>query len=219
MTALANSRDVIQSKITVNEARKMFPKVTVTNIPNSIISHITSVKPAPPDLREKLKSFLESKFLEKNESVKEMVKNQEKMFKIVYVKTGKNYTTVGIKVSPVIRHFLMNQQCIYIGHSRCQVFDRLDMKQCFRCQKFGHISDDCREANAICMYCSASHITRSCPHKDNKQNHRCTNCSHSTEDSHQNSCNSHHSGDETCPIIRQEKDKLRQRTEYSDLNM
>ena len=42
--ALEESTIVTTHKVYVNDAKKMFPKVTVTNIPNSIVSHITSDK-------------------------------------------------------------------------------------------------------------------------------------------------------------------------------
>lgn len=215
--ALNESTDISAAKITISEAKKMFPKITVTNIPNSLISHITSMNEtlSPVDLREKLKSFLEEKFLEKNEVVQDLVTKQKRTFKIVYVKSGKNYTTAGIKVSPDIRHFLMNQQCIYIGYNKCNVTDRFDVTQCFRCQKMGHKSDHCTETTAICKFCSASHVTRSCPHRNEQQRYRCINCSHSTNEAHKLSFNTHHSGSDLCPIIQQEKDKLRQRTEYT----
>ena len=212
---LANLSAVTMSEITVNDAKKMFPKVTVTNIPNNLISHIVSEKLPVPEFREKVKTYLEVKLLEKNQDVKDLVTNHNRTFKIVYVNYGREYTTAGIKVSPDIRHFLLRNQSIYIGNSRCKVVDRFDLKQCFRCQKLGHISSHCKEADVICMYCSASHMTRACPYKEDRGRHRCTNCSHSTYDPYRESCSTHHSGAENCPIITLEKESLRQRTEYS----
>ena len=213
--ALANASALISSKVTVNDAKKMFPKVTVTNIPNNLISHIISERLSVPEFREKVKAFMEVKLLEKNQAVKDLVTNHNRTFKVVYVNCGRNYTTVGIKVSPDIRHLLLKNQTIYIGNSRCKVSDRFDLKQCFRCQKLGHISSHCQDTAVICMYCSASHKTRDCPDKEDREKHRCTNCSHSSNDSHRDSCSTHHSGAENCPIIRLEKESLRQRTEYS----
>ena len=218
MRALTESKDISEGKITVSEAKKMFPKITVTNIPNSLLSPITSLYPTlpPHELREKLKPFLEDKFLEKNENVQNLVSCQNRTFKIVYVKVGRNYTTVGIKVSPDIRHMLTSQKCIFIGYTKCSVTDRFDFIQCFRCQRIGHHkSDTCKEPNVICMFCSGSHVTGSCPYKDERQRYRCTNCSHSTVKEERDSCNTHHSGEDVCPTIQQEKEKLKQRTEYS----
>ena len=205
---------VNEFKISINEAKKMFPKVTVTNIPNNLISHIIAEKLSVSEFREKVKSFIEARFLDKNQEVKELV-TQNRTFKVIFVKCGKDYTTVGIKVSPDIRHILIRNQYIHIGYSRCKVVDRFDMRQCFRCQKFGHMSHQCRETAVVCMYCSASHISRSCPYKDDKAKHRCTNCSHSTDETLRNTCHTHHSGSEDCPIMKQEVDNLRCRTEYS----
>ena len=203
--------------IIVDDGRKMFPKITVTNIPNYLISHIISETPAPPvsQLREKLSAFLKERFLEKNEVVQKMVENDNKTFDIVYVKSGHSYTTVGIKVSPVIRKFLMDQGCVYIGETRCKVTDRMDLKQCFKCQKIGHISTNCKEVNTICMYCSASHLTSRCPYKNIRERYRCTNCSHSDNEDHRDNCNTHHSSEESCPSIQHELEKLKSRTEYS----
>ena len=146
-----------------------------------------------------------------------LVTSQNMTFKVVYANSGSHYTTAGIRVSPGIRNYLIqNKQCIYIGYSKCNVFDRFDLKQCFRCQKIGtHISTQCTAPNATCKYCGQSHMTRGCPYKDQKQNRRCTNCAHSTNSEIRNSCNTHHAGEESCPFIQQEKEKLISRTEYS----
>ena len=214
--ALEESTIVTTHKVSVNDAKKMFPKVTVTNIPNSIVSHITSDKTLP-NVRESLKAFLETKFLEKNVDIEKMIASQNMTFKVVYVNSGSHYTTAGIRVSPGIRNYLIqNKKCIYIGYSKCNVFDRFDLKQCFRCQKIGtHISTQCKAPNASCKYCSQSHMTRGCPYKDEKQKHRCINCSNSTNIEFRNLCNTHHAGEESCPFIQQEKEKLISRTEYS----
>ena len=214
--ALEAHPDVKNNNMTVSDAKKMFPKITVTNIPNYLISDILSDKTLDvPGKREKLRSYIEKLFMEKNAHVQDLVSNHGRTFQIVYVNSGDNYTTVGIKVSPDMRHFLIGKQWIYIGNARCKVKDRFEIKQCFKCQRIGHISTQCKEANVVCMYCGASHLTRDCSYKQNQDRHRCTNCSHSNIEQFRNMCNTHHSGAESCPIILLERDNLRQKTEYS----
>ena len=91
--------------------------------------------------------------MEKNAHVQDLVSNHGRTFQIVYVNSGDNYTTVGIKVSPDKRHFLIGKQWIYIGNTRCKVKDRFDIKQCFKCQRIGHISTQCKEANVVWSVC------------------------------------------------------------------
>ena len=202
------------SKIVVDEGKKMFPKLTVTNIPNYLISHILTENSSPPQKRESLCVFVKEKFLEKNEVVSKMVVSDKKTFEIIYVKSGDNFTTVGIKVSPVIRKYLIEQGCIFIGETRCKVVDRIDLKQCFKCQRVGHISSHCR-SSTVCMYCGSSHRTSDCRLKDDPDKHRCVNCSHSNNEEYRTKCDSHHSGDRDCPILQLEKLRLQGRTEYS----
>ena len=209
--------EVVNGHLIISEAKKMFPKVTVANIPNYLVAHVIAEESrlTVPEYREKLKSVLLAKILQKNSFVNNAVVNQKRTFQIIYVNVGHDSTTIGIKVSPDIRHSLLSDQWIYIGNTRCRVVDRFDIKQCFKCQKIGHISTNCTENDFVCMYCSASHQTRSCPYKNSTDTHRCINCSHSTNAQHRDLCNTHHSGAGNCPIIIQEKCELKKKTEYS----
>ena len=211
--------EVRENRLAVMEAKKMYPKLTVTNVPNYLTSHITKDrnKFSLPEYRDKIKECLEAKFLEKDLFISEQVQKENKMFSIVYVNVGKEYTTLAIKVSPIIRTHLMNKhsQWIYIGNTRCKVNDRFNVKQCFKCQRMGHISSECSESHPICMYCGASHNTHSCPEKKNTSAYRCTNCSRSRNPSHVASCNSHHAGSDLCPVMISEKKNLELRTEFS----
>ena len=129
--------------------------------------------------------------------------------------TSPDSTTVGIKVSPCIRDMLVSKGRIYVGNTSCRVLDRFDVRQCFKCQRFGHMATQCRASDPVCMYCSASHLTKNCPHKYNTASHRCVNCSHSSNTSLLESCDTHHSGSDLCPVILSEKTNIRNRTEYS----
>ena len=216
---LLKSPMVKTSNIIVDDTKKMLPKITVANIPNYIFSDIdpksnTNNVNSQSD-RELMKSILKQAFMDKNEEVRKLVEEENKTFDIVYVKTGYTYTTAGIKVSPIIRKLLLDQGFVYIADTRSKVTDRLDLKQCFNCQRLGHISTDCHDRGVTCMYCSASHRTGACPEKLNRDKHRCVNCSHSEEESLKSNCHTHHSGEETCPIIMEALDKVRCNTEYS----
>ena len=216
---LLKSPMVKTSNIIVDDTKKMLPKITVANIPNYIFGDIdpksnTNNVNSQPD-RVLMKSILKQGFMDKNEDLRKLVEEENKTFDIVFVKTGYTYTTAGIKVSPIIRKLLLDQGFVYIADTRSKVTDRLDLKQCFNCQRLGHISADCHDKGVTCMYCSASHRTGTCPEKLNRDKHRCVNCSHSEDESLKSNCHTHHSGEETCPIIMEALDKVRCNTEYS----
>ncbi|KAL5250527.1 hypothetical protein ACHWQZ_G016311 [Mnemiopsis leidyi] len=64
----------IMDNLQVNDAKKMFPKITVTGIPKYLVSGLTSDQPIskPLEHREKVKELLEAKFLEKNAYIQNM---------------------------------------------------------------------------------------------------------------------------------------------------
>ena len=201
----------------VVDAKKIYPKITVSNVPNYLVSHIESDKESltPTAYREQLKDFMKTKLLEKNDYIKDLTRTGEKTFEIVFINVGKDYTTLGIKVSPIIRDYLMVNKRIYIGNTSCPIYDRFFIKQCFRCQKLGHISNDCKEDHSVCMYCSATHPTSSCPNKKNKELFKCRNCAHSKDPKVKTCCDTHHSGSFECPVIMQERKRQQDRTDYS----
>ena len=214
---LNSSKNIRQKNFTIADGKKMFPKITIPTIPNSLVQHIISQRSSltVSEYRAKLKECLLIKLLEKNEAVNHYVKNDKKTFDIIYVNVGNDYTSIGVKLSPIIRSYIMMTKYIFIGNTRCKVSDRIDIKQCFKCQRIGHMSAECSEPNVICMYCGASHAAHTCPNKQDKTLHRCTNCSRSSDPATQSLCHTHHSGSDKCPIIIKEKSSLANKTEYS----
>ena len=218
---IADLSKVKSQSITLQDAKKMMPKITVSNIPNKLISTALAENPSttPAEYRDKVKEVLHTKFLEKNSDIRDLVESQDKMFQIVFVNTGNESTTAGIKVSPLIRDALISRGRIYVGNTSCRVTDRFDLRQCFHCQQIGHISSKCQEKSngrdPVCMFCSASHPTKDCPDRDDESRYRCINCSHSGDSALRNNCHTHHSGSDDCPLIAAEKSNIRQRTEYS----
>ena len=65
---------------------------------------------------------------------------------------------------------------------RAQPFVQQGIKivRCFKCQKFGHVSANCKSETS-CGYCSGRHTFKECPNKD--ENPQCANCksNHSTD--------------------------------------
>ena len=215
---LSKSPMVKTSNIMVDDTKKMLPKITVANIPNYIFGDIdpkSNTNTTNPQSRDLMKSILKQGFMDKNEELRKLVEEENKTFDIVFVKAGYTYTTAGIRVSPIIRKLLVDQGFVYIADTRSKVTDRLDLKQCFNCQRLGHISTDCHDKGVTCMYCSASHRTGTCPEKLNRNKYRCVNCSHSEDETLKSNCHTHHSGEETCPIIVGALDRVRCNTEYS----
>jgi hypothetical protein len=59
----------------------------------------------------------------------------------------------------------------------CEYYDRTcKVKQCFKCQKYGHIGTHCK-AQENCGYCAEPHSTKGCPERDRPGSEpKCPNC-------------------------------------------
>jgi hypothetical protein len=60
---------------------------------------------------------------------------------------------------------------------QCERYERqCRVKQCFKCQKYGHIGTQCKASTAR-GYCAQEHDTRDCPSKsDRNAPRKCTTC-------------------------------------------
>jgi Zinc knuckle len=47
---------------------------------------------------------------------------------------------------------------------------------CFKCQKFGHMSKQCKSTSTYCGFCALSHNTRDCPKNRSSDTPSCINC-------------------------------------------
>ena len=196
-----------------SDRQKALPKITVANIPNDIFSDISQNLPRE-DYRTQCKAILKSHIIMKNIEIKNFIDDSH-VFDVVFINVGDKYTTAGIRISPQIHSFLMGHgnQKLFIRNSSCLVSDRFLIKQCFKCQKIGHLSKDCHETTPVCMYCSGSHRTSSCELKSDNRSHRCRNCSVSKNPSIVSKCNTHHSGSKNCPIIMRSIERLQTNTQ------
>jgi hypothetical protein len=71
---------------------------------------------------------------------------------------------------------------------QCERYERqCRLKQCFNCQKYGHIGTQCK-ATTKCGYCAQEHSSRECPTKTDKDAPRkCANC-HGTHEAWRQQC-------------------------------
>ena len=71
-----------------------------------------------------------------------------------------------IEVSAVIyKHIRETKNKIYVGHQKCMVYDVINVKPCFNCDRFGHKSKRCRN-NATCIKCAGEHNADECEEKE-----------------------------------------------------
>ena len=184
---------------------KNLPKLTITRIPLEMLDGLED----QPNLQ---KVHLRETILEKSDELLSLC-NLGHTFEIVYFKTIKDYINIGIKVSPLIREWILNRGFLFIGNSCCPALDRMVIKQCFHCQKIGHLAKECPDKNLTptCLYCAKGHRSAICPNKGDCGSHMCSNCS--------NGNNKHKSNSYDCPIIKHEIERLQQKIDYTSKNV
>ena len=124
-------------------------------------------------------------------------------FKVVYAKRHvrrPELMNIRIRTSPEVRESLLKTGKVNFDLTRCRVEPYAYFRQCHHCQRPGHNTEDCPSRNdpPKCMYCAKDHQTASCPTKDDRGTHTCSNCDAKT----------HHAGYQGCPTLQNHMDEV-----------
>ena len=193
---------------------KNLPKLTITHIPLDLLENDSNVK-EKSDL-ENERACIKNCILQKSTEIMNLC-NLGHTLDVIYLKKFDDSINIGIKVSPSIRDWILQRGFLFIGNTCCPAIDRLIVKQCFHCQKIGHVSRNCPSKSdpPICLYCMDAHRSATCPTKVNPTTYKCANCNnHRVYSMHSN----HKSNSFDCPFIQLEFSKLQQNIEYSSKN-
>ena len=157
--------------------------------------------------------------MNKNQCIDQLVA-QGHTLQVVYLNKLSINLIVGLKVSPHIRSTVLREQSgfIFLGGKRIPLRDRFHVKQCYHCQKLGHISIDCPEKanNPTCLYCMGKHRSGNCYLKQITNKHCCAKCHTSKYPDDVANYDQHNSASLDCPVLIRECMRLASITDFSN---
>lgn len=90
----------------------------------------------------------------------------------VPLKKNKNIYQVTIQTDKVTYKSIMEQGKLFVGYDYCNVFDAIDIRRCYKCCGFHHLSNKCLSKVTICPRCAEHHAVADCK----SDVLRCINC-------------------------------------------
>lgn len=179
----------------VSVPKKINPKMKIVNVP-SVIS--------------KDKEELKRKIVNQNNIDSE--RNNFKMDIIHISNEYRNRFNILIEVDLETYNKFMEMVEVNISLYKCKIFEFLNVRKCYKCCGFNHISKNCTAENQICPKCSGPHEQKNCQ-SNAKQ---CTNCLKANNKFNLNLDVNHTVWDRMCPcLIKVEKAK-KNKTNYLD---
>ncbi|XP_023240712.1 uncharacterized protein LOC111639152 [Centruroides sculpturatus] len=110
------------------------------------------------------------------------------------------------EVSPRVRQVLLPKKKINLGWSRCGIEEYINVTQCYKCCKLGHIAKNCEEKDIVCSQCGQQHRFKDCPNKGRAD---CCNCRREKlKDTCHNAC------DKKCPLIQKVRRMIIAKIDY-----
>ena len=180
---LLNDADIPGNRI-VNVKQKC-PTISIRNVADYIDEN---------DFVEKVKA--------QNQAVKEKIEAGAE-FSVVFTRRSENSKNepeerhlIVVRVGDEVRDALKTAgDRIFLGFSSYRVMDRVYVKSCAKCHKFGHYHAECTN-DGCCGYCmSEQHTSEHCPVREEKDQakFKCVNCkdankTHEGHSSHYNRC-------------------------------
>lgn len=129
------------------------------------------------------------------------------------IQTKKKTWIIFAEVSGDVFHRLMDKRYVNVGWDSYPVFEDIYIKQCTKCQQYGHKREKCTMQQPTCKYCGEQHSGNEC-NVDGK-NYKCANCEHAN-DKYNRTYNSNHATDgDKCEIRQSKIDRYRGNINYS----
>lgn len=86
-------------------------------------------------------------------------------------------TNVIMEVDPQTYSQLSSRGTISIGWKSCYFVDHVNIVQCYKCWKFGHMGKECKNEKKVCPHCTGEHKGSECEASTKV----CTNCKYAAE--------------------------------------
>lgn len=166
--------------------------------------------------------FVNKKDLENEEEFKEKVifhnqlDNAKEKFvcKVIHkidVKNSLRNCHVIIEVDPRTYEEIHRNEYIQTGWKGCRYSDYINITQCYRCWKFGHIAKKCNAPNDRCSKCAGAHKSSDCKSEEIT----CVNCNYAIDVLKvKNLTFNHYAYDKTCESYKRIYEQVRKKIEY-----
>ena len=152
-----------------------------------------------------------------NKWLQDMVTMDNESFEVLFTYEVKDWGSIVCRMSPKIRAEMIHHgNKIKIENRLCPVKDRFHVLQCGNCLGFGHRMKVCRMETVTCTHCAKDHKWRDCPHKEQENEMRCSNCQEASETGGPSNESSikHDARSQQCPIYQRQLQKQIERTSW-----
>ncbi|XP_023213297.1 uncharacterized protein LOC111616097 [Centruroides sculpturatus] len=148
--------------------------------------------------------FEQNEIINSNLDINKYRKEVELKFK--YGSREKRTVNSVAEISPRVRQLLMAKKEINLCWSRCGIEEYINVTQCYKCCKIGHIAKNCVERDVVSSQCGQNHKFKDCP---NKARADCCNCrKEKLKDTNHNTC------DKKCPLIQKVRCMIMAKIDY-----
>ncbi|CAH1974120.1 unnamed protein product [Acanthoscelides obtectus] len=156
-----NIKEKLDKEYEINIPKKKNPKIKVISIQQKYIE--------TPD------TLIETIIKQNGISTAE----DERVLKIIsaYEHKSKKYGIIILEVDQTIFDVINKKEVLYIGWKKCKYFEHVNVIQCYKCWKFGHMAQQCTNANVVCPKCSGNHKQEECTSDVNV----CVNCKYALD--------------------------------------
>lgn len=158
--------------------------------------------------------YSEEEFTEKLKKQNPITHNSE--IKIVknfdFKRNNRTVYNIRIKTDSELYTKLIGAQKINLGWERCRVFDGTDVRRCFKCKGYNHMSSECKNPE-ICIKCHGNHKSQEC----NKEPiTKCINCVKMNQKLNMGLDENHGTYNKVCPVY---QNKLNMKKRRMGLSM
>lgn len=150
----------------------------------------------------------EDEMLKTMKEQNDFLKNSEIKIKTIFENKKRNDFGAILEIDNEAYNKILNGDKIKIGWCRCRVFECVDVRRCYKCCGYNHISSHCKN-RLSCLKCGGEHLMKDC----SARNSVCVNCKIAVEKLNVKLDIFHPAYSFTCPVYKRkiqiEKKKMK----------
>lgn len=140
---------------------------------------------------------------------------QQREMKILHkYETKEGRSNIILELDPITYSQVKRKSTLHIGWKTCYFCDYINIIQCYKCYKFGHLAKNCRSEKDICPKCAGDHKKADCRSMDEI----CVNCKYAAEvQKIPNIDYKHTAYNRTCKLYQKIYSELQDKINYTEL--